>query len=404
MHVPRPSLARSAGTFLAATLFVSGCIPIDLRDLLEDEQQGVSVLMLLETDGREIGLGDELMGALSASDFTSADGSYLEAWSFEGRQGQTVSVDLISSDFDAYLYVVGPGLDAPLRDDDSGGACHARIDFTVLEPGTFHIVASALSPDMAGTYRLRLSDSPQLTTGVSCGGVDTSSLMGFPTRGSLDVGRTEYGTLMGSERSIEDGRPVHAWSLVGTAGETMQVTLRSDDFDAYLYLAGPGLVEALTDDDGAGDLNSQITVTFPATGTYVVGASTLSAGERGAYSLAVNRPLQMSELRFDGRALSVGSTSYGTLTDLDPVIEGRPVQAWSFRGEAGQRITVDLISEDFDSYLHLIGPGISSPMTNDDGAGEFNSRIEVTLPESGLFRVIASSLGGDHGSYEIQVY
>ena len=397
------SFTRTSWALLALTFFLGGCVPVDLWDLLGGRDEGVSVLSLLETDGRDIRLGDEVSGALSASDYLSVDGSYLEAWSFDGREGQTVSVDLISDNFDAYLYVVGPGLDTPLRDDDSGGACHSRIDFTVLERGTFHVVASTMASETSGTYRLRLSESPQATAGISCGGIDGSALQALPTQGSLEFGAVAYGSLTGGEPSIQDGRPVQAWTLQGTAGESVVVSHRSDDFDAYLYVTGPGLPEALSDDDSAGDLDSQITVTFPQTGTYTVGASALSSGSSGSYSITLSRPIQMSDLSFDGRSLRVGTISYGTLSDFDPMIEGRPVQAWSFRGDAGQRVTFDLISEDVDSYLHLIGPGIAAPMTDDDGAGDLDSRIEVTLPATGIYRVIASSLGGDGGSYEIHV-
>ncbi|MDG2282656.1 MAG: PPC domain-containing protein [Longimicrobiales bacterium] len=402
MLVLNRSLTRCTWAMLALTLFLGGCIPVDLWELLGDDE-GVSVLTLLETDGREIRLGEEALGALSASDYTSASGTYLEAWSFEGQQGQTVSVDLISGDFDAYLYIVGPGLGTPLSDDDSGGACHARIDFTVLETGTFRVVASAISPDMAGPYRLRLSDSPQAAAETYCGGVDTSALTAVPPQGSIEVGTPISGTLTGEERSIQDGRPIQVWELQGTAGETLVVSHRSDDFDAYLYLTGPGLAAALTDDDSGGDLDSQITVTFPETGTYTVGAAALSTGASGAYSLTVTRAIQMSELSFDGRSLRLGSSSYGTLSELDPTIEGRPVQAWAFRGDAGQGVTIDMLSQDFDSYLHLMGPGITERMTDDDSAGNLDSRIEFTLPESGIYRVVASSLGSDGGSYEIRV-
>lgn len=402
MLVPTRHPTRTPLAVLALTLVLGACVPVDLWDLLGKESEGVSVLTLLETDGREIRLGDEVSGALSASDYTSVDGSYLEAWAFDGREGQSVSVDLISDDFDAYLYVVGPGLDTPLRDDDSGGACHSRISFTVLERGTFHVVASTMSSETSGTYRLRVSDSPQPVAGISCGGVDGSALTTLPSLGTLELGVTVYGTLTGGEVTIQDGRPVQAWSIQGTAGETLVVTHRTEDFDSYLYLTGPGLPEALTDDDGAGDLDAQIQVTFPQTGTYTVGASALSSGSSGSYSLTVTRPVQLSELSMDGRSLQMGTSSYGTLSDLDPYVDGRPVQAWAYRGEAGERVVFELISEDFDSYLHVLGPGIGE-MTDDDGAGSLDSRIEVTLPQSGIYRVVASSLGGNGGSYTLRV-
>ncbi len=63
----------------------------------------------------------------------------------------------------------------------------------------------------------------------------------------------------------------------------------SEDFDAYLYFAGPGLSQPLTDDDGAGDLNSRITVTLPEDGTYRVVASALDGGASGQFQLVVNR-------------------------------------------------------------------------------------------------------------------
>ena len=79
--------------------------------------QGTSVLTLLSTDGRELEIGDEVRGALSASDFVTSGNSYVEAWALEGRPGQEVSIDLLSDDFDSYLYVVGPGLSETLTDD-----------------------------------------------------------------------------------------------------------------------------------------------------------------------------------------------------------------------------------------------------------------------------------------------
>ena len=90
------------------------------------------------------------------------------------------------------------------------------------------------------------------------------------------------------------------------------------------------------------------------------------------------------------------------LTDLDPVVDGKPVQAWAFEARAGQQVTIELISDDFDSYLQVVGPGLS-PLTDDDGAGDLDSRLLVTFPQDGEYRIIASSLGGSTGSFTLQV-
>jgi hypothetical protein len=43
-------------------------------------------------------------------------------------------------------------------------------------------------------------------------------------------------------------------------------------------------------------------------------------------------------------------------------------------------------------------------MTDDDGAGDLDSRIVVTLTEDGTYRIIASSLrASDVGSYRLRV-
>jgi len=238
--------------------------------------QGTSVLTLLSTDGRELEIGDEVRGALSASDFITAGNNYVEAWALEGRPGQEVSIDLISDDFDSYLYVVGPGLGETLTDDAGGGACHVRITFTILDRGVFHVVASSTSWRQAGTYRLRVSEAPGPVAQRTCGGIDGSELAALPTEGrQLTWGEPVRGRFLGTEATISDGQPVQAWALEALAGETASILLESDDFDAYLFAYGPGFPEAMSDDDSGGGLNSELTVFFPETGTYTIGASAL---------------------------------------------------------------------------------------------------------------------------------
>ena len=299
--------------FCSAVVVVSGC---DLLSSLVDfRTTGTSVLTLLRTDRRRLEIGDEVRGALSASDYVGVNESYLEAWALKGRPRQTVSIDLVSDDFDSYLYVVGPGLGETLRDDNGGGACHSRLDFTFLERGVFHVVASSSSSRQTGTYQLRVSEEPGPRVAMSCGGIDGLALSALPTAGrELRRGEPGVGRLSGGEASIDNDRPVQAWALEGLAGETAVIRLESDDYDAYLYLFGPGLTETMSNDDGGGGLHSQLTVTFPETGTYTVGAGALSSGATGSYSLTVRDPINMATLSTGGRLLRIGSNVQGTVT------------------------------------------------------------------------------------------
>ena len=366
--------------------------------------QGTSVLTLLSIDGRELEIGDEVRGALSASDFVTADENYVEAWALEGEPGQEVWIDLVSDDFDSYLYVVGPGFGETLTDDDSGGACHARINFTFLDRGVFRVVASSTSRRQTGTYRLRVSREPRPAAEISCGGVDGSALVALPTDGrELTWGEQAWGRLSGVEATLGDDRPVQMWTLEALAGERATIRLESDDFDPYLFVYGPGMGEAMTDDDGGGGLNSQLTIRFPETGTYRIGAGALSVGSTGSYSLSVVDPIDMNELATDGRMLRRGSPPMGRLTGADPVVDGKPVQAWAFEAHAGDFVTIDLMSEDFDSYLYVVGPGLPEPLTDDDGGEGLNSRLDVSFPNDGVYRVVASSLGGTLGTFTLRV-
>jgi len=368
-------------------------------------QRGSSVLQLITAEG-SLSVGIEVSGALSSSDVRGQDDSYMEAWTIEGRPGESVTIDLIADDFDPFLYVGGPRLEEPLYDDDSGGACYARITFTYLESGTFRVVATSNGPRETGTYALRVSDTPGPTESYPCGGMNPAVLTDLPTDGrTLSLGDVASGALTGGSPTIgSEGKKAEAWLLEGRAGETVAVVLESDAFDSYLYITGPGLGEVLTDDDGAGDLNSQLTVSFPQDGPYVVVASSLDGGSTGPYTLRVDEPTDMRDLPTNGRMLFLGETANGALTTSDPLIEqGRRGQAWALEGVEGSTYTIELLSDDFDCYLYVIGPGMSEPMADDDGAGDLNSRITITFPFDGTYIVIASALSASEGQYTIRV-
>jgi serine protease Do len=87
-----------------------------------------------------------------------------------------------------------------------------------------------------------------------------------------------------------------------------------------------------------------------------------------------------------------------------PVIDGRPGQAWALEGASGQSLTIDLLSDAFDGYLYLAGPGLDVPLEDDDGGTDRNARITVTIPASGTFRVIVSAFSaGSGGAFDLRV-
>ncbi|MEM8502147.1 MAG: pre-peptidase C-terminal domain-containing protein [Cyanobacteria bacterium P01_D01_bin.1] len=81
-----------------------------------------------------------------------------------------------------------------------------------------------------------------------------------------------------------------------------------------------------------------------------------------------------------------------------------PVEdTYTFEGKAGEIMTIELQSEEFDPMLVLRGPDGEELTSNDDYGGTLNSTIVIELPEGGTYSAIASSFSGFGGSYQIEV-
>lgn len=103
----------------------------------------------------------------------------------------------------------------------------------------------------------------------------------------------------------------------------------------------------------------------------------------------------------------VDETHRGRLEEGDSVLEqdGSFYDEYAFKAAEGWNITVSMNSGEFDTYLHLIDPDGNQIATNDDvAAGDSNSRITVTAPSSGEYKVLANSLsGGQTGAYTLTI-
>ena len=86
-----------------------------------------------------------------------------------------------------------------------------------------------------------------------------------------------------------DSTYAQAWTIQGRAGQTITVDLESDDFDAYMFLRGPGISgeRSFQDDDGGGNCNARLTVAFPADGAYEIDVNTAEHYATGSFTLSV---------------------------------------------------------------------------------------------------------------------
>lgn len=76
----------------------------------------------------------------------------------------------------------------------------------------------------------------------------------------------------------------------------------------------------------------------------------------------------------------------------------------TFTGQIGQQISIQLTSDEFDTYLALRSPSGEIISEVDDVQGSTNSSVIVVLPEDGTYTIIANSYDANSiGSYNLVV-
>ena len=104
-------------------------------------------------------------------------------------------------------------------------------------------------------------------------------------------------------------------------------------------------------------------------------------------------------------ALVPGRTFNGSLSSSDAVLDdGSHYDLWSVTVRAGQRVVIDMESDDVDAYLRVLRNDGTTIATDDDGASGSNARVEFQAPQAGDYLVIATSYeAGGTGGYKVRV-
>ena len=108
---------------------------------------------------RTIAIGGSVTGRVGKGDALSADSTFVQSWALAGQVGQTITVDVMSTEFDAYVMIQGPGIrgSRDYSDDDSGGTCNARLTVTFPQSGTYEIIVSTAGKLETGTFTLTVA-------------------------------------------------------------------------------------------------------------------------------------------------------------------------------------------------------------------------------------------------------
>lgn len=185
-----------------------------------------------------------------------------------------------------------------------------------------------------------------------------------------------------------DNSYFNAYAFEGAAGQEVVISLISDEFNPYLILLSPNGEALAQDDDSGGNQNSQLAVTLPDNGTYIILANAYAPEEKGNYVLQLAAASSSVQQNAGAILQTEGSLGQGSPTLQD----GSFYQEHSFQGTAGQSVTISLESNEFDTYLIVLGPNDQLIGENDDASSEtLNSSLTITLPVTGTYRVIANS-------------
>lgn len=186
------------------------------------------------------------------------------------------------------------------------------------------------------------------------------------------------------------------YTFEGKAGQEVILEMSSNEIDSYLILLDPQGKELAQDDDSGQNRDAKIRVTLPENGTYTLLANSAQGQEFGRYRLSANTIGNQWILRVEGE-LSPG----------DAVIpsDGSLYDDYQFEGRAGQTITINMDSDEFDTYLVLISPDGRALKENDDRNSQTtNSTIQITLPSTGKYRILANTVNNQgSGSYTLTV-
>lgn len=105
------------------------------------------------------------------------------------------------------------------------------------------------------------------------------------------------------------------------------------------------------------------------------------------------------------RMIASGETKRGELRATDDFLsDSSHFGRWYFSGRRGERVTVTQRSGSFDTYLFLGKQGAAEIAEQNDDAEETNSEIAYTLPDDGVYVIIAGSFEAQAtGEYSISL-
>ena len=349
-------------------------------------------------------------------------GSYSRFYEFNlsfHALGQTPETEVIitleSDDADTYLYLWDGNGESALssqsgsflheNNDHEGDASVSRIQENIDRLHFYTIEATTLNPGETGSFTLTVVDGFHLPSTEEC----------LEDLGTLTAQVTRDGEWR-SDCASTEREDTYARFYSFTLDEEREVTIDLEsEKDTYLYLregdaqSGESLNDHDDDDDAGDDKNSQAVETLGA-GSYTIEATTFDEEETGSFTLAITPSGATTTPTVDCvETIAVsGSVDGRWSAGCESVArDGRYARFYTLTLDQQSDITINLESDDADTYLYLREDGAQSGnhlYENDDHEGDTSiSLIQETL-SAGTYTIEATTFDEEEtGSFTLTI-
>ncbi|MBL7977239.1 MAG: caspase family protein [Bacteroidetes Order II. Incertae sedis bacterium] len=332
---------------------------------------------------------EEFRGMLQTGDKKLKSGEFYDEHVIEAARGQILVFDLFSREFDPYLIVLPEGGQQQDNDDHDGSNSKSQIIFSAQKSGKITVRITSSRPNQKGRYLLTVTNRSAALAGAT--------------------NRSLTGALATTDTKLTTGEFFDTYEVEGIPGQSLKVTLVSTDFDPYLIIKTPSGKQHENDDAGEDKDRAALDLNLTENGTYKIYVTAYGKGETGAYSVKIGTTNEgtgaAQQEQRDVIVMAIGQSKQGKLEHGDATSEdGAFCDYYAFEGRKGENVVIELATTAFDPFLELILPD-GSDITNDDWEGSNRkSRIELTLPGTGRYRITATAYSKkDVGTYSMKL-
>ena len=227
---------------------------------------------------------------------------------------------------------------------------------------------------------------------------------------AIGFGETVTQHLEVTDDTLEDGSSYKLYMFAAQAGDSVTISVKSIDFNAYLFLSDSVNTILETDDDSGGDCNAHLSTVIPTSGSYAIYATSTYPGRTGEFELELHKGMQApaSTERCGGfftskGTIAPGDSTAGELGPPDSKLSGSYYQIWDLSIPVGETATVDFRSGSFDAVMVLYRGFASALEMNDDGGGACHARLVITGPNFPLKIMLRTGKADETGEYQLLV-